>query len=701
MKLTSNRPSTPYPAPPAAERRDNLPRERGGGSFGEILRKIPLWAALPATFLYYEILLRLFTGDSVFSRFHYLVLFSASFGFVVYLLCTLPKNARARRRLVAAVMFVVTIVILLEQFIKQSFVVYMGLSFVTDNTENVVGSYIVRIMDMIVKRLWQIALYFVPMALFLIATRRGGSKKHIYPRAPKRTRQINVLGSAILTHTLAICLIFSSVSGIVPDSGYYGAEFDINEAVPRFGMITTLGLDIKNMIFGPPEPIPTEPDITPPLNLPAVTLAPNVSPDAPTDDPNVPTPPPVDRSPNVLPIDFEALIAAESNKNLKALHQYVAGLTPSNKNEYTGLFAGKNLIFITAEALSSFIITPELTPTLYMLSRNGIVFADYYQPAWGGSTSTGEWSALTGLFPNGAGAMKASAELDMSYTLGNRLMALGYDSMAFHNNTYNYYARDKTHKNLGYARWIATDHKDANKKMKDPNDNINKLINPVTGQTGLSGGWPASDLEMIQLTMPLYMNKDKFSVYYMSVSGHALYNWGGNKMSAKNRSRVANLPYSDTLKAYIAANLELEDAMKYLVDTLRDNDLLDDTVIVLTPDHYPYGLDKNEYNDDTIPELVGHEPDRTFEMYESVCIMYCGDIEEPVTISAPTYSLDILPTLMNLFGEPFDSRMFTGRDALSDAPALVIFPNLSWISDYGAYYARSDSFVPRDGVTTP
>ena len=61
----------------------------------------------------------------------------------------------------------------------------------------------------------------------------------------------------------------------------------------------------------------------------------------------------------------------------------------------------------------------------------------------------------------------------------------------------------------------------------------------------------------------------------------------------------------------------------------------------------------------------------------------------PETIDAPTSHLDLLPTLSNLFGLEFDSRLYMGRDVFSDAPPLVMFRNRSWITDVAQYNSRT------------
>ena len=73
--------------------------------------------------------------------------------------------------------------------------------------------------------------------------------------------------------------------------------------------------------------------------------------------------------------------------DIKTLNEYVASLTASKQNAFTGLFKDKNLIMITAEAFSSEVIDPVLTPTLYRLATKGIQFTDYYQPASAGTES--------------------------------------------------------------------------------------------------------------------------------------------------------------------------------------------------------------------------------------------------------------------------------------------------------------------------
>ena len=113
-------------------------------------------------------------------------------------------------------------------------------------------------------------------------------------------------------------------------------------------------------------------------------------------------------------------------------------------------------------------------------------------------------------------------------------------------------------------------------------------------------------------------------------------------------------------------------------DDLEKAGKLDDTVIVLSPDHYPYGLSDNDYN-----ELAGKTLDTNFERYHNTLIIYNSAMDENVVVDKPCSDIDVLPTLLNLFGIDYDSRLLMGKDILSNSSPLVVFQNYSWITDKG------------------
>ena len=377
---------------------------------------------------------------------------------------------------------------------------------------------------------------------------------------------------------------------------------------------------------------------------------------------------------NESDIDFEELAASETDDTLAMMNKYFSTVMPSKQNEKTGMFAGKNLIFVVGESFSTFAISEKYTPTLYKLQREGFTFPNFYNPIWGVSTSDGEYVACTGLLPkSGVWSMQTSSKNRMALTLGTQFMDMGYKTYAYHNHYAEYYGRTDSHPNLGYVyKGLGT-----GLKVKEQ--------------------WPESDLEMIELTTSEYLTPDEngeiapFHVYYLTVSGHLNYNFYGNAMCVKNKDAVADLEMSDACKAYIACNIELDKAMEKLLADLEAAGELEDTVIVLSGDHYPYGLTNEE-----ISEFLGHEVEPQFELYESSLIIYNKGMQ-PKTIRKYCSSLDILPTVLNLFGVEFDSRLLMGRDIFSDSTPLVIFKDKSWITDVCMYNAATKEVIPHEG----
>ena len=224
--------------------------------------------------------------------------------------------------------------------------------------------------------------------------------------------------------------------------------------------------------------------------------------------------------------------------------------------------------------------------------------------------------------------------------------------------------------------------------------------------------WPASDFEMMEFSVPQYIDNQPFSVYYMTISGHARYSRGANAMASKNWDAFPEhySQMSNTVRAYMAANLELEYALEYLVSSLEEAGIADDTVIVLATDHYPYGLERSDTwgnERDYISELFGFPVRTPADRDQSALIIWSGSLENEdkdlaVEVSSPTSTLDILPTLLNLFGLEFDSRLFIGRDVFSDALPLVFWLDRSWKTDAGFFRASRSAFtLASDDIAIP
>ncbi|MBE6116348.1 MAG: hypothetical protein E7187_05930, partial [Erysipelotrichaceae bacterium] len=62
---------------------------------------------------------------------------------------------------------------------------------------------------------------------------------------------------------------------------------------------------------------------------------------------------------NILKIDEQTMIAAAPNNTIADMHRYFLSRPASNQNDYTGIFEGKNIIFLTLEGFSDKCISKE------------------------------------------------------------------------------------------------------------------------------------------------------------------------------------------------------------------------------------------------------------------------------------------------------------------------------------------------------
>lgn len=475
---------------------------------------------------------------------------------------------------------------------------------------------------------WLIAL-LVPLALRIFL--RKGLKGEL--RAKGR---IVLLALAVALFALTRVGIRQTGTEMFSDEDYYrSGEIATNQNVQRFGLLTTIRLELTRHAKTEEQDyyIPEETQGENPAQEPAEVRY------------------------NVMDIDFDALNALTEDKKLLAINDYCSKVTGTNQNEYTGMLKDYNLIVMCAESFSPAAIDKDLTPNLYKLTQQGIIFNNYYN-TFPNTTTDGEYALMQGLYPD-AGRSKAVSSLYASrnsylpFTLGNAFQSQrGVESFGYHNYRGSYYGRSESHPNMGYT-------------MKFAGDGMTFTTN-----------WPASDLEMMEQSVDDYIGKEPFHAYYMTFSGHYKYDIGTNEMAKRNWDQVKDLPYSsNAIKAYLSCNIELDKAIGYLMERLEQAGVADRTAIVIAGDHFPYGLKDSEY-----AELIGHDIDG-FSKFKSTLIFWVGGLEENIVVDEYCCNVDVLPTILNLWGFEYDSRLLAGTDVFSDGTHAAVLVDKSFLTD--------------------
>ena len=621
------------------------------------------------TLFYFEIVLKCSTMRTAFGTNLLLIfVFSMSAAGILSLLSTLLSE-KVNRIIKTVLLFLLMIPYGVEYFVYQEYNLFYDFNTVVNGAGGAATDFQDEIIRLVFSAngILHLLLLAVPALLYLILLRRADDGE-----------SMNWVQRVTTVFVTVACFLIGIGCVRLNDRyfSFYDREYSFPTAVSNFGLLTGLRLDIskgsgeQEIAF---EPVTPESAVTTTAaTRPDVTTGPEAE--------STTTTTTTTYGKNVMDIDFAAMAEQDGGGTWTTLDNYVASLTPSSKNPYTGMFAGKNLIFISCEAFTKEVIREDLTPTLYRLWTKGIRFNDFYQPASAGTTG-GEFQNVFGLLPMKGGASFPSfTQGDNVYlTMASQLNRQNYWGKAYHNNSYTFYSRHKTHNRLGYSEGFMGYGNGMEKYVKYE--------------------WPESDKDMIEGTLQEYIDQEHFNVYYMSVSGHNGYD-RSNAAARRNWDKVEDLEYSEKVKAYLAANIELENGLAVLVKALEDKGIADDTVICMTADHFPYGLDDNasygrmKY----LSELYGYDVVNTVQRDHNAAILWCGCLEdeEPIEVNAPASSLDLLPTLSNLFGLEFDSRLMPGRDVLSDAEAIYFDREYNWRTELGTYLSSKGTFTPDD-----
>jgi len=374
---------------------------------------------------------------------------------------------------------------------------------------------------------------------------------------------------------------------------------------------------------------------------------------------------------------------------------------PLDPNDYSDIFVDKNFILIMAESLDTFAIHEVLTPNLYDLKTNYTYFENFYAPLYYRSTADTEFMVQTSLYPDKNVTLTMEAYLDNTFpdTFPRMFSKRGYTSYSFHNYTDYFYPREEFHEiTLGYDEYYGS-------------DRLGMLPNPPEGENVFNHIWQ-SDLEMMELAIPKFIDDDSFLVNFITVSGHFRYA-DDHEMVIKNIEEVEKyeldygVNFPDVIKYYLAANIELDKAIGYLIDELENAGKLDDTVIMIFGDHYAYGID-----DETIweYETLDHKEDGSEMDLHNVPLIIRSESLLMNGIKEQYFSsIDILPTVANLFGLTYDHSRVFGNDIFRDIPEgdisvydvnIVRFADMGFISHYFSYDSLTeDHFILNDFCT--
>lgn len=324
-------------------------------------------------------------------------------------------------------------------------------------------------------------------------------------------------------------------------------------------------------------------------------------------------------------------------------------------NDMTGILKGKNLIVVQLESLDDWVLNEESTPVMCRLMEEGINFRNMYTCLYGtGATFSTEFAFHTGLYQSLQGKA-ASSETNTLFplTIARMLSKDGYRCLSFHENTSFFYNRGNMHSVFGYDKYICTA------------DYIEDDVLPTVDTTIVSN----------DVIWDLLTGEEPFCSFVITYGAHVPYNSDDPLVAyALQTHPEYDIDERDQeLNAVYAKARITDDMISILLQRLEEDDLLDNTVLVVYEDHYNYGL-----ADHTLVQALSEANGSSVLERTPAFIWYKGC--DSIQVDKVCQTVDWLPTLANMFGYDI-SGLTMGSDIFDEAyPGYAIFPDGSWIS---------------------
>lgn len=397
----------------------------------------------------------------------------------------------------------------------------------------------------------------------------------------------------------------------------------------------------------------------------------------------------------------------KANREFKV---YYSNKKPKESNEYTNIFADKNVLVIHAESMMTNAMSQsfngiEATPNLNSLAKEGMFFSNFYSQVSVGTSSDSELTYNTSLMPTKSGTAFVSYSNRKYISTPSLLKEQGYYTFSMHANNADFWNRRSMHKSLGYDRFYSkSDYK-------------------VTKETSIGLGLSDKEFfkQSIKKLTKINQEHEKWYGLMIMLTNHTPFSetekYGDYPVDIKETitredgtTEEKIYPYMENTKLgnYFKSVHYADSALGELITELDSEGLLDNTVLIIYGDH-DARLPRKDYNrlynydkeNDSI--LSSDDPDyKEYDAYQYELgrkvpfIIWTKDMKEKNLNQEITNVMgmyDVMPTLGNMFG--IYNEYALGNDIFTiKENNIVVFPNGNWVTNRLYYNSQKAAYLP-------
>ena len=390
---------------------------------------------------------------------------------------------------------------------------------------------------------------------------------------------------------------------------------------------------------------------------------------------------------------------------LRKFHDYFKNKPDeAQKNKYSNILEGRNVIVIHAESIQDFVIGYEINdelvaPNLTKLANSGIYFNNFYTQVSVGTSSDSEFTFNTGLMPSNSGTAFVSYFDRTYFSMPKLLKEKGYYASSFHGNVASYWNRSVMHKSLGY------------------DDIVGKSKYEIDETIGLGLSDKSFLRQTVEKLEKVKEEKGRFYATVITLTNHTpFYVEDGYDVTLKVKEKnkdgeevINTYPYMENTKLgrYLKSVHYADEALGEFIEALDSKGLLDNAVIVLYGDH-DARLPKQDYvrlyNYDYTTDSIYEKDDPHYVEFDSYSyelnrktpfIIWTKEkkikgVSMNKKIDTVMGMYDALPTLGNMLG--VYNKYALGHDmfSLKEKDNLVVFPTGNWLTNKVYYNAQKN-----------
>ncbi len=316
-----------------------------------------------------------------------------------------------------------------------------------------------------------------------------------------------------------------------------------------------------------------------------------------------------------------------------------------NSADLEGIADGKNIIYIAAESLQTFMIDAELngeeiTPFLNDLVDDSYYFDNFYHQTLLGKTSDHEFLLDNSLYPLPNSAVYFTHAQNEYHSLPKIIEQKGYDSYAFHANNGSFWNRNTMYETLGYKEFYDEE------SYEHDDENV--------------FGWGLEDKAFFSQTVD--MMKELEEPYYaklITLTNHFPFDLPEEKATIEKFDSNSN-----TLNQYVQTVRYLDESIEQFFAELKQAGMYEDSIIIIMGDHY--GI--SAYHNDATAEFLGMDeitPYDEVQLERVPLFIHIPGHDDHQVISTISGQIDFKPTMLNMLGIENENDIVFGNDLFS------------------------------------